>query len=351
LKKAHFHQQGNVTMKNQSALRIGLVGCGGHGRNLAQAIVRSKTLRLVACADSDEAAASRAAAFASEVSTHSSVEALLADREVDAILVATPHHLLAPITLAALHAGKHVMAEKPIALNEPEAMEIEQAAAKAGLCFMAGYSFRFLMARYVHELLETGVAGEIRMISGAIGYGPMNNGWNAYPETGGGPLLFLGSHLVDMILWFLNDEPQEVFANVTCRADTGADNTSAFQIRFAKGAVTQCLVTQEASDFFYEVSLHGSAGRISLRGRSFLHFEIEVTSNVVAAYHEPTVIRPLIWGDHISAMLVPELEEFAQAIRERRAPVINATDGRNVLRVLDGVIKSGQSNQPVILSN
>ena len=338
-------------MESQSTLRIGLVGCGGHGRNLAHAVVRSKALRLVACADPDEAAASRAAALAPEVSTHTSVEALLADRDVDAILVATPHHLLAPITLAALQAGKHVMAEKPIGLNEPEAMEIEQAAAKAGVCFMAGYSFRFLMARYVHELLEAGVAGEIRMISGAIGYGPMNNGWNAYPETGGGPLLFLGSHLVDMVLWFLNDEPQEVFASIDCRADTGADNTSAFQIRFAQGAVAQCLVTQTASGFFYEVSLHGSAGSISLRGRSFLHFEIEVTSNTVATYREPTLIRPLIWGDHISAMLVPELEEFAQAIREHHTPEISAAEGRRVLRVLDAVIKSGNSNQSVSLSN
>jgi len=272
-------------MENQTVLRVGLVGCGGHGRNLAQAIVRSKMLRLVACADPDEAAASRAAALAPEVSTHTSVEALLADREVDVILVATPHHLLAPITLAALHSGKHVMAEKPIGLNEREAIEIEQTAAQAGVCFMAGYSFRFLMARYVRELLEARVVGEIRMISGAIGFGPMNTGWDAYPETGGGPLLFLGSHLVDMMLWFLNDEPQEVFASVTCRADTGADNISAFQIRFAKGAVAQCLVTQAATELFYEVSLHGSAGHISLRGRSFLHFEIEVTSTVAAAYH------------------------------------------------------------------
>ncbi|MEO8392975.1 MAG: Gfo/Idh/MocA family oxidoreductase [Chloroflexota bacterium] len=338
-------------MEKQSALRIGLVGCGGHGRNLAQAIARSKSLRLVACADPDETAASRAAALATEVSTHTSVEALLADREVDAIIVATPHHLLAPVALAALRAGKHVMAEKPIALNEREAAEIEQVATQAGVCFMAGYSFRFLMARYVRELVDAGVAGEIRSVSGAIGYGPMNNGWNAYPETGGGPLLFLGSHLVDLVLWFLPDEAQEVFAHLTYRADTGADDTSAFQIRFANGAVAQCLVTQAASDLFYELTLHGSAGTISLRGRSFLHFEISVISTEVAAYREPTVIRPLIWGDHISAMLVPELEEFAQSIREQRAPTISAADGRRVLRILDAVIKSGQSHQPVILNN
>ena len=338
-------------MEAQTMLRVGLVGCGGHGRNLAQAIVRSKSLHLVACADPDEAAASRAAAFAPEVSTHASVEALLAEQEVDAIIVATPHHLLAPITLTALRAGKHVMAEKPIALNEREAIEIEQAAAQAGVCFMAGYSFRYLMARYVHDLLDTGVTGELQAVTGAIGYGPMNTGWTAYPETGGGPLLFLGSHLVDMVLWFLNDDPQEVFANVNYRSDTGTDNLSSFQIRFAKGAHAQCLVTQAASTFFYEINLYGNTGKISLRGRSFLHFEIEVYSSAVAAYQEPTLIRPLIWGDHIGAMLVPELEEFAYAVHEHRAPAITAADGRRVLRILDAVNESARCNHSVLVNN
>lgn len=338
-------------MDDQTALRVGLVGCGFHGRNLAQAVVRNASLRLVACADPEEAAASRAAALTHDVSTHKSVEALLAEQDVDAILIATPHHLLTPVALAALHAGKHVMAEKPIALNEREAAEIEQAATRAGVCYMAGYSFRFLMARYVHDLLEAGVAGEIQSVTGAIGCGPLDEDWIAYPETGGGPLLFIGSHLVDTLLWFLNDEPQEVFANVTYRGDTGAEKVAAFQIRFARGALAQCLVTQAASTFFYELSLHGSAGKITLRGRSFLHFEIEVSSTAVAAYHEPTVIRPLLRGDHISTMLMPELEEFAKAIREHRSPAITATDGRRVLRVLDAVIKSGHNHQPVILNN
>lgn len=331
-------------------LRIGLVGCGGHGYNLAQAVIRSKGLRLAACADPDEAAASRSAALAMDVSTHRSVEALLAEQDVDAILVATPHHLLAPVTLAALRAGKHVMAEKPIGLNEREAVEIEQAAAQAGVRYMAGYSFRYLMARYVHELVEAGTIGQIRAVTGSIGFPGMDDGWYAYPETGGGPLLFLGSHLVDWVLWFVADEPQEVFANVSYRTDTGADNTSAFQICFAGGAVAQCLVTQESSNFFYELCLVGSAGKITLRGRTFLHFEIEVSSKVVAAYKEPTLLRPIVWGTHIDGMLVPELKEFASAIREQRAPAISAADGRRVLRVLDAVIESGKCHQPVQLN-
>lgn len=336
-------------MESPIALRTGLVGCGRHGSALAQAIVRSKSLRLVACADPDAAAASRAAALAPEVSTHASVEALLAENEVDAIIIATPHHLLGPVALAALQAGKHVMAEKPIALNAREAAAIETAAAQSGTCFMAGYSFRFSMARYVHDLLTAGVAGEIVAITGACSFPAMDRSWTASPEMGGGPLLFVGCHLVDLILWFLGDEPAAVYADVR-RASTGVEASAAAQIRFARGALAQCFVTQGASTFFYELAIHGRGGQIALRGRNFLQFEIEVSSNKVAAYAEPTVIRPGIRGDNINMMLVPELEEFAGAIREQRPPAITAADGRRVLTVLDAIFESGRTGQPVRLS-
>ena len=338
-------------MEPRTALRIGLVGCGRQGSSLAEAIVRCEWLRLIACADPDEVAASRVAALSSEVSTHASVEALLAERDVDAIVIATPNHLLAPVALAALREGKHVMAEKPLALNEHEAAEIEQAVAQAGVCYMAGYSFRFSMGRHVRDLLDAGVAGDILAITSSISVGPFDNGWMAYPETGGGPLLYVGCHLVDWILWFLDEEPIEVQAMVQKRDDTGADARSVFQIRFANEALAQCLVAQGASTFFYEIDIHGSAGKISLRGRNLLQFEIEVSSRAVPTYNEPTTIRPTVRGDNIAMMLVPELEEFASAVQERRAPTITSADGRRVLRVLDAVIKSGRSNQPVLLGD
>ena len=338
-------------MEEQTALRIGLVGCGWHGRNLAEAMSRTEALRLVACADPDQKAASRAATVASEASTHTSVEALLAESEVDAIVIATPHHLLAPVAITALRGGKHVMAEKPIALNEREAMEIDEAMAQGGVCYMPGYSMRFSIGRQVHDLLAQGTVGEIRVINGAMGCGPLNEDWIAYPETGGGALLFLGSHLVDLILWLFADNPIDVFATVQYRVDTGADDISSFQMRFVKGGLAQCLITQAASTFFYQLDVYGSSGKISLRGRSFMHFEIEVSSNIVTAYREPTLIRPILWRDHISSMLVPELEEFASAIRERRTPLVTISDGRRVLRILDTVKESARCNEPILLRN
>jgi hypothetical protein len=76
-------------------------------------------------------------------------------------------------------------------------------------------------------------------------------------------------------------------------------------------------------------------------------FQIEVQSTVVAAYQDPTLIRPLMQRDHITMMLMPEMAEFADAIEHRRAPGITASDGRRVLRVLDAVIASGRSRKAV----
>ncbi|MDA8300176.1 MAG: Gfo/Idh/MocA family oxidoreductase [Actinomycetota bacterium] len=326
----------------QAPLRVGLVGCGYEGKCLATAAARTSTVDLVAYADPDTAALRSVAAVGPAVSTYSSVDALLDEAAVDAVLVATPSQALYPVSLAAIRAGKHVLVEKPIGLNAEEAAAAESEAARAGVTYMAGYSCRFSLARHVHDLIAAGLTGEVQAITAQFGCERLDRGWLASPETGGGPLLFLGSHLVDMVLWFAGDDPVEVSAHVRRRDDTGADDTSAFLVQFARGALAQCLVTQAASTFFYTVDVHGRAGRVTLRGWNFLEYEVEVRSTKGPAYADPTVIRPHIDRDHITMMLVPELDEFATAIAEGRPPSITAADGRRVLEVLDAVVTASR---------
>jgi predicted dehydrogenase len=287
------------------------------------------------------------AALGSPIKTYSSVDALLEGAAVDAVLVATPSHALYPASLAAISAGKHVLVEKPIALNAREAALAGSEAARMGVTYMAGYSCRFSLARYVHDFIAAGLIGEIQAITAQFGCQPLDRGWLASPETGGRPLLFLGSHLVDMVLWFAGDEPVEVSAHLRPRAGTGAEDTAAFLVQFARGALAQCLVTQAASTFFYTVDIHGRAGRVTLRGWDFLQYEVEVRSTADTAYAEPTVIRPHIDRDHITMMLVPELDELAEAVAVGRPPSITAADGLRVLQVLDAVAAAGSVGAPV----
>ncbi|UCC88172.1 MAG: Gfo/Idh/MocA family oxidoreductase, partial [Anaerolineales bacterium] len=176
-------------MDTPAQLRVGIVGCGYQGRLLAQAIGKVDRMQVTACADPVREAADAVAALTGHAEVHGSAEELLNKSKVDAVLIATPHHLLQQVALLAIDAGKHVLAEKPIAMNERQAVEIEEAAAKAGICYLSGYSLRFFAAQQqVRDLLAAGAVGEIQAVTAGIGTGPFD-GWFAEAEKGGGALL------------------------------------------------------------------------------------------------------------------------------------------------------------------
>ena len=251
-------------MTDRQRLRVAVVGCGNHGTNLALAAARSGSLQLVACADPDAAAAQRAARATSGVSTHASMESLLESDQpsIDAVLIATPHDELARTSLAAIRAGKHVMVEKPMAMNAAEAHEVELAASTARVTCMVGYSLRFSTGRYVHDFLEAGHVGDVQAVSSLIGLPPMNRGWMSTTEHGGGPLLYVGCHAVDFVLWFTGADPLTVYADIRRRADTGTDELSAIQLRLANGVVAQVLVSQTQPAFGYDLRVHGTSGDV-----------------------------------------------------------------------------------------
>ena len=153
-------------------------------------------------------------------------------------------------------------------------------------------------------------------------------------------MLYVGSHLVDQILWYMADDPVEVVADIRYRADTRADETTTFQIQFSRGAVAQGMVTQTAHAGLYSnLDIYGRQGRIGLHGVGFT-YSIDVVSSALPAYSQPTSIHLPQMEDLRILMHQPQLAEFAQAIRERRQPAITVSDGRRVLKVLDAFIKS-----------
>jgi predicted dehydrogenase len=337
-------------MEDQAPLRVGIVGCGYQGGIMAKSIRESDVLQVTACADSNPDAAAEGAAIAGTAAVYPSVEDMLQHSEVDAVIVATSHDALYECSLAAIRAGKHVLTEKPMGMDEKEAAQLEDAVVRANITFMAGYSFRYIAAwQKVRELLDAGAVGEIHTIVGNISLGPLSEGWISRPETGGGPLLYVGSHLVDQILWYLGDDPVEVSAHIRYRADTRADETTTFQMRFANGTVVQGMVSQAGMRFINNLDIFGRQGFISLRGGGF-NYTVEVVSNVLPAYSQPTTIHLPQIADLRILMHLPQLAEFAQAIRAHRQPSCTVADGRRVLKVLDAIVKSDRSCQPVRIS-
>jgi predicted dehydrogenase len=337
-------------VNTQSGLRIGLVGCGYQGGNFVNAIAADTAMRVVACADPDQAAVAATAARAGNAAIYASAEELLNGSEVDAVIVAASHDALFACSMAAIRAGKPVLVEKPIALNEMDAILLQEAAAANGVCFMSGYSFRYITAwQKAHELLKAGAVGEIHTICGRIGIGPMSTGWRARLETGGGPMFYVGSHLIDQMLWYMADDPVEVSSHIRCRADTGADETTTFQVRFAQGAVAQGMVTQTATGGLnHGLDVYGRQGRISLNGYGFT-VGLTVASGANPAYAQPTSFAFPQIEDLRIVMHRPQLAEFAAVIRERRQPACSAADGRIALKVIDALFQSDRTGQPVRL--
>jgi len=332
-------------------LRIGVVGCGYQGTLLAQAVARTKTLRVTACVDPDLRVAAELADRSRHEHSFGSLDELLRHDLVDAVIVATPHQSLRDAAVTAILAGKHALVDKPAGVNEAEAADIERALVGTGVLCMPGYSLRFVEAhRRVHELIVAGAVGEVQAVTAGIGWQPLTD-WRASPHTGGGALLYLGSHMVDAVLAVVRDEPQEVYADAAFSGDTGADETVGFQVRFREGAVAQCLATQATDEWFDYLNVYGREGHVGLSASYWLQYTLQVSSRTLGAYEQPTTICPRLTDDPIMLMLVPEVEEFGRAIAEDREPAVTMRDARRVLRVLDAALLSARTREPVQLES
>ncbi len=324
-------------------LRIGLIGAGQHGRYLSPFLREAGEVELVAAADPGEEARGRAVRECGYGSAYAGYAEMLAREALDAVLVAAPHHLLAPACQAALARGCHVFVEKPMALNAAEGRQVVAAAEAAGKTLMVGYCLRFNQVRLaLKRLVDEGTLGEISAVVCGKGSKPWP-GWLQRPDLGGGQMMFLGSHLIDQVLWLLGKPAEQVYAEMTLAA-TGVDETSAFTVRLAGGIRAEFLVSQAVGVGYDFVEVYGQGGRARAEWPSML---LTVHSSLVPAYQNPATIRVL--GDSHKPMYVAELAEFLAAVREGRAAAVDGKEAVRALAVIDAVFASARAGQPIAL--
>jgi predicted dehydrogenase len=325
-------------------IRIALIGCGRHGRYLATCLREVPGVARIACADIDAAAAQQTALDFGFGSAHTDAATMLREAQPDAVIVATTHSQLEPATLAAIEAGCHAFVEKPLGLNARQGRQIVDAARRANVQVMVGYCLRYTPVRLaMRDLLRAGAVGEVAYVTAGKGSVP-HTGWLADPHQGGGQLMFLGSHVTDQILWLLGSTAERVYAEVEWRRDNGTDATSMYTIRFANGVSAHVACSQAAHFSFDYVEFVGAAGRVRADWPTNI---LTVHSDVLAAYASPTTIR--VTGDPLDRMYIDELSEFVSALRDGRTPAITGADGVRVLEILDGVVESGRTGQPVAI--
>jgi predicted dehydrogenase len=336
----------------RARLAVGIVGAGRIGAKRAAAVASSSGARLVAIADTDASRAEKLASDYGCAAPHG-WEEMVGRRDLDAVVVATPHRWLAPVSRAALDSGRHVLAEKPLARNATEAAPLVAAAHARGRVLQTGFNHRYHPAlAEAHRLAAAGEIGRLLHIRCRYGHGGRAGyaaEWRGDPvESGGGELLDQGIHAFDLFRWFLG-EFTEVYAVLTRAFWSMPVEDNAFCIlRTAAGQPAQLHAswTQWKNLFSFEVfgergyllaeGLGGNYGTERLvtgrRREEFGAPEEQVT-------HYPEEDRS--WSR--------EWNEFEAAIREERAPLAGGEDGWQALRLTDAAYVSAREGRAVRL--
>ena len=226
-----------------TATRVVIAGYGSIAHFHARAVHAEEGMSLHGILGRDP---EKCAAFAAQYGAprcYESLEVLANDPEVDAVINAWPNALHAPVSEALMRAGKHVLVEKPMALNHAEATSMRAVAAETGTQLMVGHMWRFdREAQALREVVARGDLGEIVKTKGYgvhTHWGP--DGWFTDPAlAGGGALIDMGVHAIDTARYLLGDpEPLRVFAKLATRfGDYEVDDDGLLVIEWSGGTTS-----------------------------------------------------------------------------------------------------------------
>lgn len=212
-----------MTAKKKSAeLKVGIIGCGGiaEGKHMPS-LQKVKNAEMTAFCDIIESKAEKAAKSygSKDAKVYTDYRKLLEDNSIDVVHVCTPNKSHSPITIDALSAGKHVMCEKPMAKTAEGARKMLEAAVKSGKKLTIGYQNRFRNdSQYLHTLCSEGELGDIYFAKAHAIRRRAVPTWGVFlneEEQGGGPLIDIGTHALDLTLWMMdNYKPKSVMGNV-----------------------------------------------------------------------------------------------------------------------------------------
>ena len=318
-----------------STAKIGLL-------KVIPAMQRSDACDIVAIASRDAQRAGEAADSLGIPKAYGSYEELLADSDVEAVYNPLPNHLHVPLSIAAAEAGKHVLCEKPIALDADEAQTLIQARDAAGVliqeAFMVRYHPQWLRAR---SLVRSGKIGELRSIQGFFSYNnrdPQNI--RNIAAIGGGGLYDIGCYPITGSRFLFNDEPTRVVSLIDRDPDWGIDRLTSVILDFPGGHASFTCSTQLTP--FQRMQVFGTEGRIEIEipfnappdkpCRVFLDDGSQLGNAGVVVEEFPVTDQYTAQGDVVSrAIRTGEPLEF---------PLENAVQG---MRIIDAVFRSATS--------
>jgi predicted dehydrogenase len=322
-------------------LRWGILSTAKIGtEKVIPAIQKASNCEVVAIASRNEVTAKNAATLLGIPKAYGTYEALLADPNVDAIYNPLPNHLHVPYTIKALEAGKHVLCEKPIALDVNEAeMLVAEANKFPKLKVMEAFMYRFHPQwKKVKELVAQGTIGEVKAIQSFFSY------FNNDPQNirnqvniGGGALMDIGCYCIQFPRFILEAEPKRVVALIDRDPQMKIDRTTSGMLDFGNG-VTSSFTCSTQMQPFQRAQIIGTKGRI----------EIEIPVN---APPERLLKVSLFTHDLSSEMFIGpadqytlQAEAFASAVLENKPVPTSLNDAVGNMKVIDALFESEKQN-------
>ena len=314
-----------------------IVGLGRWGRTLVEAARSGGRLKLTRAVETDPA---RARDFCAQhgLDLTTDLDAVLNDRTIDAVLLATPHSLHLEQVIAAAAAGKQVFCEKPLALRREHAARMFSACRDAGVVLAVGHNRRFWPS--MRALRESVASGELGTMLHIEGHNSNENsqsvteGWRLSPEESpGGGLTGAGLHVLDGFVSLLGPVRQ-VYARLSSReAGPPPIDTAMLALDFESG-VTGTLATVRATPFYWRVHVFGTRGSAEVLD--------EVTMVKRRSGNKPQRLTyPAL--DAVAA----ELAAFADAVENRQPFPVPEADVLATLSAFEAALQSMQTGHPV----
>lgn len=326
-------------------VRWGVLGVANIAvRQFIPATQQSPMCSVLAIASRDAQKARSAAESLDIPRAYGSYEELIDDPDVEAIYNPLPNHLHVPWTIRAAERGKHVLCEKPIALNASQAETLLQVQLNTGVqiaeAFMVRTHPQWLAAR---ELVNTGRIGELRLINGHFTYFKRDpDNVRSNPEWGGGALLDIGCYPITMSRWLFGEEPIEVVGQLEFDPDMHVDRVGSALMRFPSG--------QAAFTFGGQVALHQQMNIFGTRG----HLSLQVPFNPPSDQSSRVVLddgRDLVGGGAEVFAFPPvnqftlQATQFAEAVRGVGRVAVPLSDSINNMRVIDAIFRSAKTKR------
>jgi predicted dehydrogenase len=332
-------------------IRAAIIGLGTWGQHLVRSVQGTSGLIQFTAAATRTMDKGREVAQLHGLRLLPDYAAALADPQVDAVVLATPHSMHTEQIVAAARAGKHVFTEKPLGLDAASARRAAQACADAGVTLGVGYNWRFQPAlQAIRRMIDDGTLGRVLHLEGNF-CGPSafrfpKGHWRHEATEGpAGGMTGRGVHVLDAMLYLAGHIDQVMAQSVRLAQDFGMDDTTSMLLRFASGA-TGYLGTVIATPETWRLQVFGTRAWAEVGGVEHLPtWDLKVCT--LDPEHIAVKQRPVVHTFEPTSTERAELEHFAAHAQRRQPIVLPGGDAVHNAQLLEAITRSAAAQQPV----